>query len=453
MLGGGWLTLRQVRAALQNGRLEEAQQLLGQSAVRGHRKSWALLSELTHGYVERGGRHLQQQNVAGAWDDLVRAESLAPTDPGARELRDELTRIGLDQIRLHLAGGEPQRALECLARLGERATAHPDHRPLEDAVRDWLLTMELADRGEFVLAVQMFARVQRIVSGQPGAEKFRSALEERQRKFNVALPPLHEAVDQRRWRDVLPLAEAVLAVAPQHSEARTAKSRAWTSQAPETAAGVRSEEPDAGLRETPATSGPPKRFLLWVDGIGGFLICLGPRVTFGQATADGSVDVPLLADVSRLHATVARDGEGYVVESVRPLQVNGQTVTKATLTPGDRVTLGAACQFRFSLPVPVSASARLELVSGHRLPVSVDGILLMAETLVLGSGPQAHVPLPEGAKDVILYRHKDGLGVRFSGPFRVNGRPVANREALPPQATVTGPDFSFAVEPAVRAGR
>jgi hypothetical protein len=453
MLGSGWLTLRQVRAALQNGRLEEAQQLLGQPSVRGHRKSWALLSELTRGYVERGGRHLKQQNVAGAWDDLVRAENLAPTDTGARELRDELTRIGLERLRAHLEAGEAQRALECLARLGERAAMHPEHRPLEDAVKDWLLTMELADRGEFSLAMQMFARVQRIVSGGTGVEKFRSALEERQRKFNAALPPLHEAVDQRRWRDVLPLAEAVLAVAPQHSEARTAKSRAWTSQAPETAPGNRGEEAEACLRETPIAGGPPKRFLLWVDGIGGFLICLGPRVTFGQATADGSVDVPLLADVSRLHATVARDGEGYVVESVRPLQVNGQTVTKATLVPGDRVTLGMACQFRFLLPVPVSTSARLELVSGHRLPVSVDGILLMAETLVLGSGPQAHVPLPEGAKDVILYRHKDGLGVRYGGPFRVNGRTVADREVLPPQATVTGPDFSFAVEPAGRAGR
>jgi hypothetical protein len=137
-----------------------------------------------------------------------------------------------------------------------------------------------------------------------------------------------------------------------------------------------------------------------------------------------------------------------VVESVRPLQVNGHTVTKATLTPGDRVTLGIACQFRFDLPVPVSTSARLQLVSGHRLPLSVDGILLMAETLVLGPGPQAHVPLTGVAADVLLFRHKDGLGVRYDGPFKVNGRPANNREELPPAATVTGPDFSFAVEPA-----
>lgn len=449
MLGSGWLTLRQVRAALQNGRLEEAQQLLGQPNIRGHRKSWAMLADLTRGYVDRGGRQLKQGNVAGAWDDLVRAEQLGPTDAGARSLRDELTRQGFAQLRVHLEAGEPQRALECLARLGERAAVHAEYRPLEDAVKDWLLTIELADRGEFALAVQMFARVRRTVTSGPGVERFQACLDDRQRKFDAALPPLHEAVDQRRWRDVLPLAEAVLAVAPQHAEARTAKSRAWTSQAPETIAGSR---PEADTEPAEPTTAPPKRFLLWIDGVGGYLVCLGPRVTFGQATADGSVDVPLLADVSRLHATVARDGEGYVVESVRPLQVNGQTVTKATLTPGDRVTMGAACQFRFDLPVPVSTSARLELVSGHRLPLTVDGILLMAETLVLGGGSQAHVPLPGVERDIILYRHKDGLGVRYGGSFKVNGRPANDREGLPSAATVVGPDFSFAVEPALKVG-
>src|SRR5437868_15426473 len=131
MLGSGWLTLRQVRAALQNGRLEEAQQLLDQPSARGHRKSWALLADLTRGYVERGGRHLKQQNLAGAWDDLVRAEQLAPTDAGALALRDELTRLGFQQLRTHLESGEPQRALEALARLGERAAVHAEYRPLE----------------------------------------------------------------------------------------------------------------------------------------------------------------------------------------------------------------------------------------------------------------------------------------------------------------------------------
>src|SRR5439155_12101408 len=100
----------------------------------------------------------------------------------------------------------------------------------------------------------------------------------------------------------------------------------------------------------------PKRFLLWVDGVGGYLVCLSSRVTFGQATAEGPVDVPLFAEVSRTHAEVTRDGEGYVIESSRGIRVNGTETKRSVLSAGDRVTLGSSCQFLFHKPVPVSSS-------------------------------------------------------------------------------------------------
>jgi tetratricopeptide (TPR) repeat protein len=452
MLGTGWLTLRQIRAALQNGRLEEAQQLLNQPAVRGHKKSWDLLSQLTRGYVQRGERLLQQANSAAAWDDLGKAEGLAPADTGARNLREGLIRHGVAEVRELLESGEPRRALETVARLGQRGVQQPEFQNLEDVVKDWVLAQDLADRGEFTIAEEMFGRVRRVIKTGTGIERFEQSLRERQGKFAAALPPLHEAVDQRRWRDVLHLAENVLAVAPQYGEAKKARARAWKSQEPETLPAVRSGPADSTAHDEP-TGAPPKRFLLWIDGIGGYLVCLGAHISFGQVAGDGTVDVPLLADVSRLHATLTRDAEGYVIESTRALQVNGQSVPKALLRPGDRVTLGAACQFLFQVPVPLSTTARLELVSGHRLPLSVDGILLMAETLILGPGPQSHVPMPDLGKTVVLYRHRDGLGVRFAGEFRVNGEVQRERGALPSNATVSGPDFSFAVEPAMRVGK
>lgn len=452
MLGGGWLTLRQVRAALQNGRLEEAQQLLGQPAVRGHRKSWALLQQLTQGYVDRGQRHLRQHNSTAAWDDLLQAEALAPTDPAAQTLRLTLTRQGLTELRQLLEAGEPQRAVELLGRLGQKAVAQAELRHLEDAVKDWVLTQDLADRGEFPLAQQMFERVRRVVTSGPGVEQYQKDLAGRAANYAEALPPLHEAVDQRRWRDVLQLAERVLVLAPQHGEARKARARAWKSQEPETLAEPRAGHSlDSTANEEPI--GPPKRFLLWIDGVGGYLICLGSRVSFGQATAEGSVDIPLLADVSRMHAVLQRDGEGYVIESTRGLNVNGKPTAKANLHAGDRVTLGSACQFLFHTPVPVSTTARLDLVSGHRLPLSIDGILVMAETMVIGPGPAAHVPVVDMDKSVVLYRHKDGLGIRCQGEFKVNGNAVKDREVLSPYATVATPHLSFAIEPAARWGK
>jgi hypothetical protein len=159
------------------------------------------------------------------------------------------------------------------------------------------------------------------------------------------------------------------------------------------------------------------------------------------------VDVPLVADVSRLHATLTRDAEGYVMEAVRPIQVNGASATRALLQPGDRVTLGSTCQFLFRLPVPGNSTARLDLVSGHRLPTSVDGVLLMAETLVMGPGPQAHIVAPDLCEPMILFRHRDGLGLRHPRELKVNGQKCTGRTILGPRATVASDEVTFAIEP------
>jgi hypothetical protein len=200
-------------------------------------------------------------------------------------------------------------------------------------------------------------------------------------------------------------------------------------------------------RETQQAEGNPLRFLLWIDGVGGYLVCLGARVTFGHVAAADRVDVPLAADVSRLHASLTRDAEGYVLEAVRPVEVNAATVTRALLQADDRVTLGTTCQFVFRRPAPVSATARLDLVSGHRVMLGVDGVLLMADLMVLGDGPQAHVYVPELRRPVVFYRHPSGLGLRHQGGLSVDGCPAPLRGLLPLPSRVAGEDVSFAVEP------
>jgi hypothetical protein len=72
----------------------------------------------------------------------------------------------------------------------------------------------------------------------------------------------------------------------------------------------------------------------------------------------------------------------------------------------------------------------------------------MADTLVLGNGPQAHVQVRELKQPVVLFRHKGGLGMRHQGELRVDGQKSAGRSLLGPNATVAGPDVAFAIEPA-----
>lgn len=188
------------------------------------------------------------------------------------------------------------------------------------------------------------------------------------------------------------------------------------------------------------------QMLLWIDGVGGFLVCLGHRLTIGQVNLEAMADVALLADISRHHATLQRDPEGYFLEAVRKIHVNGQPVEKCLLRPQDRLTLGTSCQMRFSQPVPVSASARLDVVSGHRLHQPVDAVLLMADTLVLGPGPQAHVAVEEMKKPVILYRQDQGLGVRYDGSLSIDGSLVKERGRVQTGQSVSADSLSFALE-------
>lgn len=446
MFGAAWLTLRQVQAALRNGQLDEARRLLGQPAVQGHRRAWELYAQLAADYRGRGDFRLSQNDPAGAWDDLVAAEACAPAVDGIAALRQALTARGLGEIRAALDAGEPTRAAGEIARLRERKVPDAELQPLDDAARDWVLTAELADRGELPLALQMFERVERAAPG-PGAEKYRAELERRRDGFQEYAPQLHAALDGKNWREVLQLADRVLEVAPQHGAAKQARTKAWRSHEPETVALPREAMPPPPPPDEPP--GPPRRFLLWIDGVGGYLVCLTPRVTLGQVGLDNSTDVPLLADVSRLHASIQRDAEGYVIESARPLQLNGQPTQKSPLSPGDRITLGAGCQLIFRKPVPLSATARLELESGQRLPLSLDGVILMAETLVIGPGEQSHIAM-DLARPVVIFRGKDGLGVRYEGDFTVNGQASTGRANLPPAASVAGREFSFSVEPVKR---
>jgi hypothetical protein len=448
MIGFGWLALRQAQEALKSGLLEEAQRLLGQPVVQGQKRSWELLQQLARAYVERGERHLRHEDPAAAWADLLRAEQTGVSEPAIARLRQSLTRLGLAEARALLEAGEPKRAVEAVAQLRDRAVRLPELEPLEEAAKGWAHAREQADRGEFFQAILSAERARRLLTGPaPALQRFIAHLEECKTTFAGLLVGLHEAAQNERWPEVLDLSERVLALAPQHAEARRVRGRAWKAVEPAT---IVSAPPQPARSEPAAPPAADPQYLLWIDGVGGYLICLGNRITLGQATPDAAVDVPLFADVSRLHATLTRDSEGYLLEGLRPVQVNGTPVLRTLLRSGDRVTMGSCCQFQFRQPVPVSASARLDIVSGHRLRLAVDAVLLMADALVLGPDASAHVVVPDLKQPIVLYRNKGGLGVRHAGALTVNGRSVHERANLDPVATITGEDFSLALEPVAK---
>ena len=451
MFGTAWLALRQVREALRTGRLEEASRLLGQVGVRGHKRGFELHQQVVRGFVDRAERNLRGDAVGASWEDVRKAELLAPSDPVVEKFRQRLVNLGRAEVKAALEAGRPGRAAEAIARLRDRGARAGEIHPFDEVARNWLLARETADAAEFVVSLQNIDRIGKLLPPPTtGLDDFRTQVAGRQETYQRCIIALHDALNQRHWREVVQLAEQVLGAAPQCAEARKARAEAWKAADPEST--LPGNPPSSVEIALPLgdSRGSLRRLLLWIDGVGGYLICMTNRVTLGQATGDAPVDVPLLADVSRMHATLSRDTEGYLIEAARPVLVNGSAQTRAALRPGDRVTLGATCQFQFQKPVPISSSARLEMVSGHRLPLSVSAVLLMADSLVLGPGSQVHVALPDRKENLILFRHQDGLGIRCPGDFTVDGKRCKDRGVLGMQAAARGPDFALAIEPAGR---
>jgi hypothetical protein len=196
-------------------------------------------------------------------------------------------------------------------------------------------------------------------------------------------------------------------------------------------------------------SGPKAdKFLLWIDAVGGYLVCLGDEVTLGQPVRSGAVDVPILGDLSSRHARIWRDGEGYLIEAIRDVWVDDRRVKRVVgLGQQARIRLGDSVRLVFRRPHALSATARLDFVSRHRAQPSVDAVLLMADSCVLGPKPQSHVLCRDWAREVVLYRHDNELYCRSRGPMEIDGLDANGRGRITRSSHVVGERFAFSLEP------
>ena len=165
------------------------------------------------------------------------------------------------------------------------------------------------------------------------------------------------------------------------------------------------------------------RFLLWIDSVGGFWVCTKEEVTLGQPGCGREVDVAILGDLSRRHARIRRDGEGYLVEAVREVRVDGRRAEPvASLVDGSTIELGqGGVRLVFRRPNALSATARLDFASHHHTEPRTDAVLLMAESCILGPSSHSHVVCADWPQEVILYRHHDKLYCRTPGVMKIDG--------------------------------
>ncbi len=189
------------------------------------------------------------------------------------------------------------------------------------------------------------------------------------------------------------------------------------------------------------------RFLLWIDGVGGYLVCRDDVLMIGQAVPGSRAAIPLLGDLSRQHAVLERLGDRYLLRPLETTRVDGRPVNGPTpLSDGAVLDLGRTVRLRFRQPHALSASARLEFLSPHQTVPRVDAVVLMAESCLLGNSANNHVVCRDWKHDLVLFRKNGDLACRAAVPFEVNGIECSGATKLPIPSRVVGTDFSFSLE-------
>lgn len=468
MLGQWRIVLRRAEEAARGGRFEEAGALASQPNVADHYQLVQFRNRLGLDLIARAARRAEANDAQGAVDDLALAERFAAPPDRLAEARMELAERLAVEVRETLAMGEPARALARIDEMARHKIDDPALQALRELAEAWRDATDEARRGEFGRARELLVRAERLAGSSKTAAVVkvlaaaRADLEIRQKEAAPKVEALYAALANGAWPQALAAAEALVATVPEHPAARRARAEAWRRVAaidparpsdwaprspgrkPERIEPAESSRPMAESR----TAGPRGRFLLWVDAVGGYLVCLDDRVVLGRAGETGAADVPLMADISRNHATIVREGGGYRLEPLATTFLNGKSLTEPTpLRHGDIIRLGQSVELEFHQASPISATARLAVVSRHRLPMAVDGVLLMAETCIVGPGRQAHVRAPSMDEPVVLYRQGGSLWCRSRGGFEVDGQPGSARAPLAFNSGVRGGGFSFSLEP------
>ncbi|MGL4461534.1 MAG: FHA domain-containing protein [Planctomycetia bacterium] len=188
----------------------------------------------------------------------------------------------------------------------------------------------------------------------------------------------------------------------------------------------------------------PAAWYWWIDAVGGFLVLRRPVVRIGHA-GDPANDLPLMADLSAHHAELWTDALGTRLRAVASVKVNGRAVEEKLLKDQDRITLRGV-ELQYHRPCPWSGTGRLELKSAHRLPLSLDGVILLGETCLAGRGTESHIRAGWDGR-VAVHWYQDRYWLRAPGPLEIDGKTYADHGPLTPNADAAGPWGRFRWEP------
>ena len=188
----------------------------------------------------------------------------------------------------------------------------------------------------------------------------------------------------------------------------------------------------------------PDSFHWWIDSIGSYLVFTKPRIRIGQAGSKEN-DIAILGDLSSHHADLVASASGILLVPQAPTTVNGKPGDSFLLRDKDRIRLRGV-ELIYHRPSPWGMTSRLEIASKHRLPMSMDGIILLGETCSVGPRPDAVIST-EWDFPIYFNWYQGKYWVRGPEDLMVDGKPTQGCAPLEPHSQIRGNWGSFRWEP------
>ncbi len=462
--------LKEAEAALQQGRLEDAAAVLQRDDLLSYLPIKQLLAQVAVAAGRRGTERAQRGEFDAAWRDVDLARQWGGETTEQLASQRAVVDTALAEVVHYLQADDPSGAQQRIDALARRQVKGISLDSLREVTRRLQSAAKLRERAQFAEALE---QLQAAIALRPDLTPLEDLLKRTRDAAEQARQlqeQLHVSLTANDWTSILNLAEQLLQISPQCRLARNARRQAWAEvggQLGDSRMGRETQPWSSSLSpirggDDDANQPRGPRFLLWVDAVGGYLVCLGDEIVIGQAHPGNLVDVPIQADIRRRHVSIRREGEGYVIDplaarnvlagaaSARQARVrmDGKDLKSAALlSDGDEFELGEGVRLRFRKPHALSASARLEILSNHRTHPYADAVLLMAESAVLGPKWQNHVICRDWTSDVVLYRQEENLFCRAMQSLEIDGKLQEGRGRLSVRSRVVGSDFSLSLEP------
>ena len=190
-----------------------------------------------------------------------------------------------------------------------------------------------------------------------------------------------------------------------------------------------------------------QNFLIWVDGVGGYLVCSAAENLLGQAIPDTDVSIPVRGDIDRAHASIRSIENSHLLTPLGAVYVGGQPVTQPLLlTSGLVFRMGDLVAMKYRRPHPYSSTAVLDFESRHRTFPWSDAVLLAGDSIVLGPEKRNHIVCSRWTEEVVLYRRSGKWYCKSKLPLIVDGIEQTKPRPLSGSSHIESSEVSFSLE-------